>query len=1143
MLGPADGQGLQNAEFEELDRNYKTKRENLINEPSLLAAFYRSPDSTIGPLGKAMALQKRLREHPQFRWRTRKFAEELHSRLPGRCREKSYFSVTAIKAWLQPSSYRALPPHASEAAPLASAVTRLAEDTLGSSAAAVVVGSFQEPSDLLKRLVSLEDPRDQVWITDHQIDPGFQHRLSLDRPELVEIGKDLLLRLRSDFDSGKPFILVGEPHSGKKSVVSYLLHNPTNGALLDSFPIDRGIRLPIFAKICKYLTYRDLVTQVAAFLNVRQPVDDKPSTYIEILLDRIAEAAGSRSAFYVLADLNVVDEPIGRFIRDRGIVRLLHALLDGNDSTRVLITSTDSIKQPRMSSESHLLQQAVERHLEPPSLVELRGILQPWHPPRLDEMLSKYGARAKIDGVFLDLSAALVKLSVTRSPTSEDDLLGCLEHALKTCFGHRDGSFRRSAGNCLLAREDYGVLCKAIYDHLKPVERKLVGLIAAADDGIRQSTLISSMLEYEQDVSSAEIKSRLWQLQSHLPDLLRVQRLAGPWPFDDLPGRGNPEDLFHIPDIVRDVICYHWDQVRRERGEDRDYHLLIAKAARQQAHCRRLNSSGTYGDDLDDLVRDTQSFLELLAWVDPGEIGEGASGRLGQDLLPMSIERLVFEGKTDARTSVRFAYLHMYCQDIDRDFRISNFHDRDDLRLTPLVALFHLGCRYRGQPHGLSMQYRCPDLEVPHAGFERLRGVFSDTEMASILTSLSLAAQRCGEMRLLRDVTALAGELLEASDPKELGPHLTKLWRAEIDSDVLHGGRDDGQGRRLEASERYTTRLLMTHFSEELAAKSVPHLEARLKLLLRLGEIQHLRGLFRQAVQTFQKAEVAERALGGGEVCQGRRPALPGHGARRYLRLLWDLAELARSEPHSSTAVADCCPEFAAVAHANDELRADLREPVELHRLVEKAGDVWQVSVRRLSRHAGDRPALLLDRAGNAFMKRHQDGQAYDTAFALIERAEQFRLESSLSWARRLELDTVNAEIAIAFIKETRMSRSRRLEDGFHRAERSIRRLRKLIETYHQDNDRVFAPYQIECWLLQARLKLAAAEADLEPLTEECRLEIDHYLDAAGKLMRNIGYGCRLHIFLAIRQDLGRLSEKACLGQPRHSDPLAEPAT
>ncbi|MGA8497264.1 MAG: hypothetical protein WB764_17395, partial [Xanthobacteraceae bacterium] len=449
--------------------------------------------------------------------------------------------------------------------------------------------------------------------------------------------------------------------------------------------------------------------------------------------------------------------------------------------------------------------------------------------------------------------------------------------------------------------------------------------------------------------------------------------------LDNLAGEWQKEPLFALDRLTRLAILA---SVESDCGQARDLarqiHRLVAARAREQAHHRRLNVPGVYGARLTDLLRDIQAVLSLVASIDPKDLRSSASIRT---LLPTEVERAVLEGRASGRTALRFAYLQIWRQDIDRDYRLSTEHAAEELRLHVLVAI--------ATSIGKSFAPRRP-YEVNEGDLDTLRLAFSDDELLEFLTSLALAAHQAGAFEIAACTAEYAETKLSKRHVRQTILRM-KLRRAHIDTMLL--------GRHPVLNEIETR---IKDYINSISGEAPTDKQARLKLYLRLGEVCYLQGNLPasnghtkrdEAYDAFRKSVTLEAEISGEDCVEGR-PLISGHGARMFLRAMLD---------------------WAMTEAKSDNLTAT-------QELLGAAKDLHAISVRRLSRHAADRAGLLLDAARlcrvEGYVKQHLHGgavarQAYVRARALLKSARAFVLQPGIPIAIRLDLDGLVARIGI----------------------------------------------------------------------------------------------------------------------------------
>jgi hypothetical protein len=896
--------------------------------------------------------------------------------------------VARVKRWFQPSQTPASLNEA-QASLLAAAATKVAQRLVGHGK----IG-LDERIKLPAEYGLLPTEAHVPDCLGDQVDQEFLLEWPLLSKEHNQIKKVIDDYIMADSDTSEPLYIVGEPYSGKKSILSHLikLHK------------DARDPLPIFALSCAGLTYTMVGTRLAAFLGkiISRPdeVDILGNESLELIRDRAAQSP----ALYIFADLQVLPgNPASQLItQQNGVAELIKLLLHKNKQTRVIITC----EEPRLNPQEFIPPGGFIMKVEPGN----RRLI--WvAPPTMQMLLEDFKGNAddelavarlepfrddSVDGAALRLAATFLRIH--RFQGTFERGIRDIEERLAA------GTSEKENGKRLCARE----IADKFWDILSPVEQLVCAAVSASEDGLRESSLSWILSELRPTIAKTETDIALQSLDLAFGNTLKREYQGA---LDNPARKPMEEKLFALDQLTRLAILR---SIERDGGPARDLarqiHRLVAAKAREQARQRRLNVSGVYGARLTDLLRDIQAVLSLVASIDPKDLQPSTQAGT---LLPTEVERAVLEGRTSGRTALRFAYLQIWQQDIDRDYRLSTEHAAEELRLHVLVAI--------ATSIGRSFVPRRP-YEVKEADLDILRLIFSDDELLEFLTSLAMAAHQAGAF----EIAARAAQYVETRLTKRHVRQIilkTKLRRAHIDAMLL--------GRHPDLNEIETH---VRDYISSISGETPTEKEARLKLYLRLGEVCYLQGncpagngrTKRDEAYDAFKESVALEAEISGEDCVQRRPLISGHGARMYLRAMLDWA-------------------------IKDAKGEDLTATQEL---LAAAKDLYALSVRRLSRHAADRAGLLLDAArlcrveGYVKQHRHDDvaaRQEYKRAQALLDSARTLVLQPGIPIAIGLDLDGLVATIGIQVAEVYDGNKQELLQQ----CEESAQRLRDVSDRFN----------------------------------------------------------------------------------------------
>jgi hypothetical protein len=932
--------------------------------------------------------------------------------------------VTRLKRWFQLSQ-----------APYAS-LSEAQAMSLGEAAVGVAERSLGREGDDIRRVLgqrwrsglglahALAGPGAAEASPTRYVDPTFL----LDRPLLDDLQKYAVTYLTDQLsaggDSANLLCVVGEPYSGKKSVLANLIRR-----YVKSSPD----HLPVFALQCAALTYAEVGERVAAFLEEGDASrGESEALPLDERLKRLRRRAESLAAIYILADLEVLppsrDENAARRLirQEDDVVELIDILLRGNPRTRVVISCEDPApRAPGIEIWKRLGQGRPDC-----TLVRLDV-------PRVDALLRAVGGATgtdaltglrafqeeQADGVALHLCAALLRRHHATGTLGEG--VAAVGGLLASARAAKEGGLRP------------GPVVAKLWEVLSDLEKVLCVVVAASDDGMRESSIAWVLRDLVPAAGSDEREEALEGLHRAFGGVLRREepdRPYQPWALDDLPGERIDEPIYEFDRptrvaILRAVEDGRWPDENggKDQGKvwgsglPRRVHRLIAAKAREKAHRRRLNVPGVYGARLRDLSRDVQAVLSLVASADLNDAAPAGG------LAPLEVERAVLEGRAGGRATLRFAYLQMWREDIDRDHRCATQHAADELRLHVLLAVATSAGRSFFPP-------RPYVLDAGRLDALRRARVFTDGELLELPTSLAIAGHQTGAFQITRVAAAYANGL-DLTKPGHVVLK-KKTQRALIDTMLLDSNPKLGE------IEDHVLQLI-----REVAGDGPGEVEARLKLQLRLGEICHLRGDARRASEAFEEAVRLERVLSGGEICPPGRSLISGHGARRFLRatLNWAVAEIRKEGGDLDAA----------------------------RRLIGRAKDPHAVSLRRLSRHAADRAGVLLDEARLHHVEglvQEREGErdevvrtSYGRAKALVEAAQAFVIEPGLPFAARLDLDGLVARIGVQLFAVHEGDKDELLR-GCHDA---AQRLRRIADDFD------LAIYKAYARLLMAQIRKA----------------------------------------------------------------------
>jgi hypothetical protein len=1023
--------------IDSVDRYLADLRSKLPREASV-RDLMQSDSGELGPLAKVVIVYRVLHAHERLS--AADMAAKLWEEMPEADRasiaqDRTSF-IARIRRYFQPSQIPYATLTKDQARALEVAAAAIAERMLGrTGVGALLHRRWRSVRRLVGALMNDMSARSSKYINAKFLQ--YWPLLSPSHEGIVEfVYNTYLTKERNGTDL---LCIVGEPHSGKKSILSNLIQRYTDG--LDP--------LPVFALPCARLTYTEVSVRLAAFLEFLDETSadrGEPVVTAEDKLRRIRAQAELQAAVYIFSDLELLaNDPARRLIRQEDVVELINVLLCSNPRTRVIISCEDP-SEPGQGGRSVPPFTYVPRSLD---WADTMAMLVRLAPPTVQSLLRAVDPLlCAVDRVAEE--GALVGLQQFQANLIDGVALGLCTTFLRLCAAKgMFGQGVREVETLLTSAQAEGgklrpepVLTR-LWDVLTPLQQALCVVIAASDDGVRKSSLCWVLQRLPQcllPTLDEEWETALKELIRAFDDILRHEDpnqredRGRPWVLDDLPGEQVEEPLFEFNQLTRRAILTKAEGGSEpERDLVRQAHRLIAARAREQAHHRRLNVPGVYGARLPDLLRDIQALLGLLASVSVDSQDKAQGG-----LSPLEVERAVLEGRTDGYTTLRFAFLQMWRQDIDRDYRLNTVHAADELRLHVLLAI----ATSSGKSFFPPQRYQITWSDFK-SGFDVLRAVFSADELLELLTSLAISAYQTGAFQIVQKAAAYAEmHLTDKDSGKASGQTILrmKLWRAWIDAQVLVG-RDPNPDLKkiinLGEIEKQV-RDLITSLSisgNDSAEEKAEKKKACLKLHLRLGEVCYLQGeepasegrMKRdEACDAFKEAVSLERELSGEESCTEGRSLISGHGARRFLR--------------------------AMLKWAMDE--AEKGNWPRVKEFIDRAQDLHAISLRRLSRHAADRAGILLDEASlqyvTGYVHQHRHGldeeahKAYGRAKDLIAAAHEFAIQPGLPIAVKLDLDSLVAAMGIRLAGVYDEDK----DELLRRCDSSVKRLRRIADGF-----------------------------------------------------------------------------------------------
>lgn len=952
-------------------------------------------DERPGPLGE-MVLTYKLLQVRDPRLSANEMAGRIWEALPAAERESiapdQAGFVARIKRWFQPSQKPYASLNESQALSLAAAaaqlVERSAEDIPGAESAAArpprQKAFVSGPRSAARRDASsapdepLAAPRGR-----HHIDALFTAgKFPLSQSQEDVASQIYAAYLREKREIPELLCIVGNAYSGKKSILAHVIRRCEK----------EGSELPIIALLCEAVPYTEICENLLNILETYDTSCSLTSSDREERMKILRRYAADFPAIYIFADLSVLpSDPAHRLITQQDeLLELINILLSGNTRTRIIVSCEEASAQGMATNENatNAPPYSVMPWIPSGSWPISKFRLVRLAPPRLEVLLTALSETPLpslqryqndvVDGVTLHLAVALLQLHKQHGTARQGQQE--LEQLLQDARAQKIQLTAKAVANRL-------------WLSLTPLQKTLCLVIATSDDGLRHPSLLWVLEQINVGASDEEREIALHALDNAFNGTLmraapdRRQQTNTP---DDLPGQKHEEKTHYEFDRATRVALLNYLEDGAEGGLDsvRKIHRIVAARAREQAHHWRLAVPGVYGGRLDDLRRDVQAVLSLVASIDPSDLMPPTAP---PSHTPLDVERAVLSGQASARTVLRFAYLQLWRQDIDRDYRLSTEHAAEELRFYVLLAF----ATSIGKTFIPRARHEIADYAVRPSDLDRLGSALSGDEFSEFLASLAMAAQQIGAVAIVKQVMLYVDDRFAKPSDRQL-VLAAKVHRAYIDT-LLQLGLEPNL-REVESQVR--ARI------DQLSGSDAARLQAQLKLYLRLGEVCHLQGdkpaqdgrtKRDEARDAFEQAVTIEGRLSGNEECVEGRAMISGYGARRFVRALLDWAMT--------------------------EAWAENWDAVE--GLLSKARDVHVISLRRLTRHAADRAAVLLDEARihrvEGYVEQYRPDRCdkararekYVIARALVKAAQSLRLQPGIPLAVSLDLDGLLARICL----------------------------------------------------------------------------------------------------------------------------------
>ncbi|MDR3490289.1 MAG: hypothetical protein P4M05_36140 [Bradyrhizobium sp.] len=792
-------------------------------------------------------------------------------------------------------------------------------------------------------------------------------------------------------------VVSGPRFYGKKAKVDALLRRLADDddnlvAKARSARGDKTIDLPIGGWSAKGVHYRELISNVVRFLRHyrgRAGIDatrDPPTVplataSIEELFELIRTLHVGAPALYIFTDVDAFHRSFDRnVIRDVGIRRLIQSLLQSNEESMVLITTSEDLNKDTKYVAGMPPRETIE--VAAPNLSSFAAFVRP-DIRSITQRLFYESEHDFLRGDDLICIASLFNLAET---LSSEQTIACADF-LREAPDARDELRKRIYKELIFVLKDQQLLHS-------------VALIAATDDGLLLASLHRLLVAWSEHLPDATPPS-LVQLDERLRQA--ADRANGYFLLNSRMVRYDVEEF--APDEAHSASDRVWEldplvgamfldalaEIDSEMFTGA--HRLVAAAARARAQTKKAKMRSPLGTRAtEDASRDIQCYVSLLASIkldEPAPPVEELPLRLSEHEI-FSLDPAVFQ----ARRSLRFAILCLLQEDIDRDHRLTMVFDEDALRLELYLLLF--------QPLGRRHHTLLGPLRVPAELPEHLsQAYFTDDQLLSFMNTVALSAYHAQRFDVVRGIAELSERVAVERGIPEYPAKIARVWCSQIDACIMRGGVPDQVGHN--ATLIFVTELRQKHFHNVDGRKLVDTLEGSrrekqtlawfksdMRLLARQAELQGLIGNEAQASYLYDELKRRETQLA--ERFTDHDPLiLSGRVARRYIRFLLESLMPASVEQ---------------VAEAPCEVTRPTRER---EAILQQVRNLLGVNTSRLRRFSGgDRVGVMIDHARLAFAEGKLVS-AHSWAVAANVRAQN----GSVSHGGRLEALAVCADIRL----------------------------------------------------------------------------------------------------------------------------------
>lgn len=787
-------------------------------------------------------------------------------------------------------------------------------------------------------------------------------------------------------------VLSGRPFAGKKAKLLSLLRviasREDNRLLirLHSNTDEPLALLPVRAWSARDVHYRELVVNVVQFLDsYNAAAGDEPraatpiiapNTSLEELFEHVERLHKGCPTLFVFTDVDAFRADHGRnAIRDIGIRNLIETLIGSNRYSMVLITTSESLKNPANNPAAvglpPLLEIPVEFHI-----LEIGRFLRQEVRNSVPQTLFYQG----FDGVRGDdlLSiAALINVSSGPMGPVFDSCRAFLNKPPDKRRSERAEIYRQ----LFAATEAAGML-------------HVMTLIAASVDGLRDDSL-ARLLEiwacHDGRVPTFRDAEGVREAVSSFSERAGARfvtrtRMARYDPeeygFDE--HHSEEDEVWEIDSLISAMFLESVHEI--EPSVAQHANRLVASLARQRAQNKKALMRAPLGSRAtEDASRDIQCYVSLLASIalpDTSEIvGKEGVLRLSERQV-FSLDPEVFR----ARRSLRFAVQCLLQEDIDRDHRLTMVFDEDALRLDLYLLLFQqLGRQHPTLLQPLSLPDRLPEHLSPT--------YFSEDQLMELMSTVALSALHAQRFDVLHAIAALAESYIH--DTAAPAAKIVRIWCSQIDAYILRGGvsgEDPSHRETLDfvraVREKYFSGVrdyvLSASQGNELEPMQFEAIKADMRLLAREAEVSALTDAERAPAEELYAELERREALLSESFGQHDPIVLSGRVARRYLRFLFRHPQFRRTQGEDIA--------------SSDDITA-----------VSKAKDLLSVNISRLRRFSGaDRVGVMLDLARLQYLQGNLE-VARRWAHAAYVRS----LSGNASHSSKLDVFAVYADLNI----------------------------------------------------------------------------------------------------------------------------------